>query len=120
MVSSLKQLPYEERLSRLKLPTLERKKKERGDLIAVYRASKGLEKIDRDDLFVWDDRTRGHENKVTNWKDYMQDRHKKYSFPYRSIETWNKLNAEVINARSIHDFKNKLDNSRFGDGIVRA
>ena len=27
----------------------------------------------------------------------MQDRHKN-SFPYRSIETWNKLDAEVINA----------------------
>ena len=35
----------------LKLPTLE-KRRERGDFMAVYRASKGLEKIDRDDLFV--------------------------------------------------------------------
>ena len=55
--------PYEKRLSRLKLPTLE-KRRERGDFIAVYRASKCLEKIDRD-LFVWDDRTRrGHEKKL--------------------------------------------------------
>ena len=43
-----------ERLSRLKLPTLE-KRTEMGDFITVYRASKGLEKIDND-LFVWDDR----------------------------------------------------------------
>ena len=47
-------------------------------------------------------------------------RQKKYSFPYRNIEAWNKLDAEVINARNIHDFKSKLDNSRFGDEIVRA
>ena len=48
----------------LKLPALE-KSRERGDLIAVYRASKGLEKVDRDYLFVWDDRTtRGHEKKL--------------------------------------------------------
>ena len=36
------------------------------------------------------------------------------------IEARNKLDAEIINARNIHDFKNKLDNSRFGDGVVRA
>ena len=51
MAPSLSDLPYEERLSRLKLPTLE-KIREKGDFIAVYRASKGLEKIDREDLFV--------------------------------------------------------------------
>ena len=43
-----------------------------------------------------------------------------YSFPYRSIEVWSKHDAEVINARNIHDFKSKLDDRRFGDGTVRA
>ena len=51
-------------------------------------------------------------------KDYMQEGHKKYSFPYKSIEAWNKLDADVINVRNSHDFKSKLDNSRFGDGTV--
>ena len=37
-----------------------------------------------------------------------------------SIEAWNKLVAEVINARNFHYFKSKLDNSRFGDRTVRA
>ena len=43
MAPSLGDLPYEERFSRLKLPTFE-KRRERGNLIAVYRASKTLEK----------------------------------------------------------------------------
>ena len=63
-----------------------------------------------DDLFVWDDSTiRRHENKLkrTTCKRDM----KKYSFPYRSIEAWNKLDAEVINVRNIHDFKSTLDNT---------
>ena len=32
----------------------------------------------------------------------------RYSFLYRSIEAWNKLDAEIINARNINDFKSKL------------
>ena len=38
MAPSLRNLPYEERLSRLQLPTLE-KRRERRDFIAVYKAS---------------------------------------------------------------------------------
>ena len=64
MAPSLRNLPYEERIVKLKLPTLE-KRRERRDFIAVYRASKGLKKINRDNMFVWDDRTtRGHEKKL--------------------------------------------------------
>lgn len=38
----LRDLPYEERLQKLDLPTLEQRK-ERGDFIAVYRMMNGLE-----------------------------------------------------------------------------
>ena len=64
MSPSLRNLSFEESLSRLKLPTLE-KRREREDFIAVNRSSKDLEKIDNDDLFVLNDRsTRGYENKL--------------------------------------------------------
>ena len=45
MVPGLKDLSYEDRLSRMNLPTLE-ERRERGDLIAVYRGMKGIDKID--------------------------------------------------------------------------
>ena len=43
--------------------------------------------------------------------DYMQERHKQIQLP---IHKHRRLDAEVINARYIHDFKNKLDTSKFG------
>ncbi len=64
MVPTLRDLPYEERLEKLNLLTLERRS-ERGDLIAIYRASEEWEKVDRSDLFLWDARnTRGHGRKL--------------------------------------------------------
>ncbi|MPC29355.1 hypothetical protein E2C01_022583 [Portunus trituberculatus] len=40
-------------------------RRERGDLIAAYRAMKGLEKLDREDLLIWDTSdTRGHGKKL--------------------------------------------------------
>ena len=114
MAPNLRDLPNQERLSRLKLPTIE-KRKERGDFIAVYRASKGLEKIDREDIFVLDDsNTKRHEKKI---KRTTCKRDKKI---VSHIEAWNKLDAEIINARNIYDFKSKLDKSRFGDKTIRA
>ena len=36
------------------------------------------------------------------------------------MEAWNEFDAAVIDARNIHDFKSKLDNSGFRDGTVRV
>ena len=84
MAPNLRDIPYVEKLSRLKLSTLE-KRRERGDFIAPYRASTGLKKFDREDLFVWDDRNaRGHEKKPKRMT-YKKDINK-YSFLYRSLE----------------------------------
>lgn len=46
LVPSLQDLSYEQRLSRLNLPTLEQRR-ERGYLIAVYRMMNGLEILDQ-------------------------------------------------------------------------
>ena len=62
MAPSVRDLLYEETLSRLKLPILEER---REDQIAVYRVVKGLQNVNRNDLFVWDSRdTIGYEKNV--------------------------------------------------------
>ena len=85
----------------------------------MFKASKELEKVDREDLFNWDQRnTRGHDKKLKMTT--CRRNIKKFSFPSRTIEAWNALGTEVVKARTIHEFKAKLDISRYGDGTARA
>ena len=115
---TLTNLPYEERLKKLNLPSLE-ERRERGDLITLYRILSGLEKLDRNDLVVRDSGvTRGHGKKLK--KAACRRDIKKNSFPQRSVEIWNALEEDVVNAKSIHGFKERLDRSRYRDGTARA
>ncbi len=45
---------------------------------------------------------------------------KKYRFPHRSVEVWNGLKEEVIEAKNINQLKEKLDKYRYGDGTTRV
>ena len=115
---SLRELTYEERLCILGLTTLEQRR-ERGDLIMVYRVMKGVERLDREDLVNRDIRdTRGHGKKLKMGN--CRREIKKRSFPQRCIETWNSLDKAVVQTETIHDFKAKLDVYRYGDGTARA
>ena len=121
MVPELAEMQYEERLKAMNLPTLEQRR-ERGDLIQVYKLMTGLDKVDNEKMFLREEnecrRTRSHSKKLkkgTCLKDV-----KKYSFPHRCIETWNGLSEEVVSAKSVHTFKGKLDKYRYGDGATRA
>ena len=118
MVPSLKDLPYEERLSKLGLPTLEARRV-RGDMIMMYKCVNGLEKIDRDDFIVRDDgRTRGHEYKLRRTRCTRDT--KKYCFPNRGLGGWNGLPRPVVSAPTIPAFKNAYDNHMMGVGTSRA
>ena len=51
MVSDLEDLPYEERLKEMHLTTL-KERRERGDLITIYRLMNNLEETDRKNLIM--------------------------------------------------------------------
>ena len=115
---TLMNLSYDQRLEKLSLPTLE-KRRERGDLIAMYRILSGIEKLDRDDIVVRDRRSvRKHGKKVK--MSVCNKDIKKYSFPQRIVGTWNGLEKEIVEAKTIHCFKEKLDKSRYRDGTARV
>ena len=116
MVPELKDLEYEDRLKERRLLTLQ-DRRERGDLITMYKIISGKEKIDRQDLMILTEdasrRTRGHSKKVG--KSPCSRDVKKYRFPHRTVDVWNGLREEIVEAASIHDFKKKLDKYRYGD-----
>ena len=121
MVPELANLQYEERLKELNLPTLE-ERRERGDLITLYKLVNQVEEVDRDDLVLRVDgrqqSTRGHSCKLK--KPRCRSDVKKFSFPARSIDIWNQLQGEVIEARRVSSFKEKLDRTRYGDRTPRV
>ena len=61
---------------------------------------------------------RGHKKKLQ--KRICLNNTKKYSFPQRSIDTWNGLKGEVIMAKGVHQLKEKLDKYRYGDRTTRV
>ena len=65
LVATCKNLPYQERLRKLGLPTLEYRK-ERADMIQTYKIVHGIDKIDKDKLFTpaLYRATRGHSYKL--------------------------------------------------------
>ncbi len=79
-----------------------------------------IDKIDKDDLLLpaRSQGLRGHGKKLRK-ENCLRDS-KKYSFPQRSVDIWNNLWEEVVEARSIHQMKEKLDNFRYGDGTNKA
>ena len=114
MVPELRELSYDERLKRLELPTLE-SRRERGDLISVYKMVNGMDRIGEDLLKLDTGGTRGHGRKLK--KERCLRDIKKYSFPHRVVNAWNGLEEDVVNAISVHKFKAELDKLRSRDGL---
>ena len=65
MIPGFKEVPYEERLTRLELTTLE-EKRVRGDMITMFKIVQGVDSLDRDDLIKISPSThlRGHSKKI--------------------------------------------------------
>ena len=119
MVPEIRELTYEERLRAMDLPTME-KRRERGDLIQIFKLLNRMDIVDNKDLLMREEivgrSTRGHSMKLRKGR-CLRDV-KKYSFPQRCVEMWNELSEEVISAKSVHSFKERLDKYRYGDGTT--
>ena len=109
-IIGMKDLSYEQRLSILKLPSLEFRRI-RGDLIEVYKimhkiydpiTTKGLLPLAPED-----NKTRGNKFKIL--KQRTNTNNLKYFFTNRFVNLWNSLTDNIVDACSINSFKKKID-----------
>ncbi|KAK3104405.1 hypothetical protein FSP39_001342 [Pinctada imbricata] len=105
-------LTYEERLRKLKLPTL-KYRRYRGDMIEMYKiiggkydpAAANFIKLRSDHV----SRDCGRGNSKTLFAQRPRLDIRKHNFSIRSTNIWNSLPDDVVCAKSLNSFKNKLD-----------
>ena len=107
LIPSIRHLGYKRRLERLNLYLLE-KRRLRGQLIETFKILKGINNIDYNHLFTFNN----NQTRSNGWKLEL----KKFNtnqcgnfFTYKIVSLWNKLPAEVVNSVSIDQFKARLD-----------
>ena len=106
-------LNYEERLNKLKLPTLNYRR-HRGDMIEIYKISSGKYDPEAADFIKWRkdhsvrETSRGNTHKIFVQRPNFSSR--KHCFTMRAAKIWNSLPDHVASAKTINTFKNRLDN----------
>lgn len=107
-IPGLSTLTYEERLRKLKLPTLAYRRS-RGDMIEMYKILSGKYDDDVSDFIspCTDSNTRGHHLKLYKTRSRLDVR--KYTFTQRAVEIWNSLPEKVVSAPTIPCFEARLD-----------
>ena len=111
LIPGLRDLTYEERLNECGLTTLETRRL-RGDQIEVFKILNGYETIDSNIFFEIKESkiTRGHNYTLVKKQSRLDVI--KYSF---SINVWNNLSTDCVQASSVNMFKNKI-----GKYLVKA
>ena len=109
LICGTKNMEYAQRLKQLKLPSL-RFRRFRGDLLEVYKLTHNLydpvttKNLLSSAIFPF---TRSHEYKLhkirTNTVQYQQ------FFTNRIVDTWNNLPSDIVNAKTVNNFKNLID-----------
>jgi ribonuclease P/MRP protein subunit RPP40 len=108
LVHGLTDLPYEERLKQLDLPTLSYRRT-RADILQTFRIFKGIDDLKPTDFFTMNttSNTRGHNLKI--YKPNCNTTERQHTFSQRVITIWNNLPSEVVNSEIINTFKSALE-----------
>lgn len=103
----IRNLSYTERLSKLELPDLT-SRRERGEMINLFKILNGHKTIFNEYFTLSEGRTRGHNKKI--WQNRVNTEIGKRSFPYRTVQGWNRLSQETVDSGSVNEFKRRYDN----------
>ncbi len=111
LIPGISNLPYEERLKRLKLPSLSYRRL-RGDMIEAYKYCHGEYEVhEKPFKFLRDvnSATRTRDNGFKIYKDKSKSAARANFFGNRVANVWNTLPPSVVQAPNINCFKNRLD-----------
>ncbi|XP_063615393.1 uncharacterized protein LOC134788435 [Penaeus indicus] len=108
MITGYKHLAYEDRLKKLNLFSLARRRC-RGDLIEVFKMAKGISGLKFEDFFepLTGLSTRGHCLKLR--RQFSRLNIRKEFFSNRVVPLWNKLPEELVTCGTVESFKRSLD-----------
>ncbi len=108
IISECRGLSYVDRLKVTGLTSLD-ERRDRGDMIEVFKTIRGLNKVDYRQFFEFsgNTRTRGHTFKLAKNRSRLDCR--KNYFSCRVVNKWNKLPQFIVDAESVNSFKNRYD-----------
>ena len=108
IIPGFSEMTYEERLDKLKLFKLE-DRRQRGDLIFLYKIFHRLVDIDHQRLFTLNNRgtTRGHCFKLK--EDQSNQGKRRYFYTQRVVVPWNNLPQHIVQSPSVTLFKRNYD-----------
>ena len=105
----MNKLTYHERLTKLKLPSLEFRRF-RGDLIEAYKIIHHLyDPLTTKTLLTLDSQSITRSNGLKIKKNRVNHKQYQMFFTNRIQTHWNKLPRHIVNAKSLNQFKNKID-----------
>ena len=99
-----KDIPYEDRLKSLKLPTLVQRR-EYLSLVQLFKFIKGHSSVNTNDYISFSNRLSRKSNQFKLYKPFCRTDTLKYSFWHRYIDTWNSLQSSVVELDSMNTFK---------------
>ena len=107
MITECRGKDYEKRLKCVNLTTLEMRR-ERADMLEVYKIMNGMEGLVEKDFFTRDlSGRRGHSFKL--YKKRVNLDIAKYSFGNRVCTSWNNLTEDIVTSQSINIFKGRFN-----------
>ena len=117
MIPGINKLEYEDRLRKLKLPTLAYRRY-RGDMIEAWKMTH--EKYDEDALGSILEYKNGpcRSHPFGVYKQQFKHDFRNNSFRLRTTDQWNNLPAVVVTANSVNSFKNRLDKLWWGSKVM--
>ncbi len=116
MIASLRNTPYQERLPRINLLCLE-KRRLRGIIIEYLKILKGITNVEARKILSLDNTPRTRSNSLKLRCKQVQVNCTKVFFTNDVVRDWNKLSPSVVQCETLNSFKNKLAHYLLNENI---